>query len=545
MDNTSHRGKSLHVGLMDWPIYFRENLIIGDLNSQVAICTLWKKKEIVKEKVKSFSIIGNLYSKDGINYILRNLLANPKIRYVLFVGPDLSGSGRSFLDLMEYGVDSEHRIKRNGFQLQKEIDIDAIEILRKHIRVENLVEKAEETNFDIEEAIRLLRNELPVYLTEPQIFKESRPTCEIYPSERNAFLVRGDFIAEVWVKLLNIIGLYGQREKTEYSLEQQELIDVVSVISSEDPDNIFFVDYFPFKKEDLEGSKKDKKSNLQLLLPFICPVGEFYKEGDSSKLSARGHRHRIRCDSRPEGYYSKLITAFPVGTPADTSYTYGQRLIQFNGINQIANIIEKLKAVRHSRRAVAVLWDPTKDSKSQNPPCLDLIQFRIINNRVTMTAYFRSHDIFRAWPENAFALRKLQGIVAKEVGGLELDDLIIVSSSAHIYENKWAEAKEIVTNFHPRFLETARKKRDPRGSFYIYLKDKSIVANHYSSEGKLLNTFAGKSTKELRQQISPFISQVSHALYLGEELQKVEIASKFNLTYVQDGDISLSSLRKE
>ncbi len=494
---------------MDWPIYFKDNLIIGNLESKVAVCTLWKKKEIIKERTKDFSVIGNLYSKEGINYILRNLLANPKIRYVILTGPDLSGSGKTFLDLIKYGVNKQHCIKRNGFQLQKEIDLEAIEAFRKHVKVVDLIGKA---SVDLEETSKSLRDELPSHLREPLLFAESHPTCEVYPSERNAFILRGDFVAEVWVKLLDLISKFGQQGKTEYSINQKEILNVVSVLSNEDPDNIHFVDYFPFKKEDLEGKVKGTKSTniQQLLLPSVSLFREPYETG----------------------YYSKVLTALQ--TEAD--YTYGQRLMQFKGKDQLKSIIEKLKAVKYSRRALAVLWDPTVDSSSDNPPCLDLLQFRIINDIITLTAYFRSHDIFRAWPENAFALRKLQDAVAKEISSeLKLGELVIISHSAHIYEDNLRRAKTIVEKFLPEVSKTAKRIRDPRGNFYVYVKDKSLIfVNHYSNEGKLLNTFEGKTAKELKEQIYPFISQIEHALYLGAELQKAEMAIKLGLDYTQD-----------
>ncbi|HHT9153877.1 MAG TPA: hypothetical protein ACFYEM_10185, partial [Candidatus Hypogeohydataceae bacterium YC40] len=268
---------------MDWPIYFKDNLIIGNLESKVAVCTLWKKKEIIKERTKDFSVIGNLYSKEGINYILRNLLANPKIRYVILTGPDLSGSGKTFLDLIKYGVNKQHCIKRNGFQLQKEIDLEAIEAFRKHVKVVDLIGKA---SVDLEETSKSLRDELPSHLREPLLFAESHPTCEVYPSERNAFILRGDFVAEVWVKLLDLISKFGQQGKTEYSINQKEILNVVSVLSNEDPDNIHFVDYFPFKKEDLEGKVKGTKSTniQQLLLPSVSLFREPYETGYYSKV---------------------------------------------------------------------------------------------------------------------------------------------------------------------------------------------------------------------------------------------------------------------
>ena len=40
-----------------------------------------------------YSVIGNLYTTYGLNYLIRNVLANPRIRYIILPGPDLTGSG--------------------------------------------------------------------------------------------------------------------------------------------------------------------------------------------------------------------------------------------------------------------------------------------------------------------------------------------------------------------------------------------------------------------------------------------------------------------
>ena len=505
--------------IMKWPIYFKDNLIAGNIESNIAICTLWLKRDIVANEIDSqtYSVIGNLYSKDGINYLLRNIFANPKIRFIILAGFDRSESGKTLLNLKKYGIDENHVIKKSNFQLEKEIDISTIELFREKVELIDLIGKYRPD--EIKQHISKLSNNLPPFIDKPLIFPEPEMIFETYPSEEKAIVVRGNLVAEVWIKLLNIILKFGQYDKTQYTVEQKEIIDIVSVISKEDPDNIYFPNWLPFKRMELEGGKKEDLIG-QLSLDFGDFVGEkAYK-----------------------GYYAQVLTAYSL---PDLSYTYGQRLLKFEGINQIDDIISKLKQAKYSRRAVAILWNPVIDSKSENPPCLNLIQFRIAKDRLLMTAYFRSHDIYSAWPKNAFALRKLQNLIAVELNDVTLGELIIISHSAHIYGNNIDAAKEIVKMQYSKLEKRVSFEKDPRGSFAIRVENKEIIINHYSPDGKHIQTFLGKNAMELSIQIVSFVSLMSHAIYLGRELEKAKVALHTGVPYIQDEDIELGDITQQ
>jgi thymidylate synthase len=308
---------------------------------------------------------------------------------------------------------------------------------------------------------------------------------------------------------------FGHLEETEYSLKQKELLNVVAIISKEDPEKIKLPSWLPFSQQFLGG--KVKGNEYQMMLPIRDIItGEWMG-----------------------GYYAQVLT--PVEIP-DLSYTYGTRLFKYKDIDQIQSIIDKLRAVRFSRRAIAILWIPTEDYDSQHPPCLDLIQAKIRENKLFLTAYFRSHDIFGAWPQNIFALRKLQKYIAEQVNSVELGDLIVISQSAHIYQDSWEDAKRITAKYYPKYVKSARFERDPRGSFVMRIERPNIVVDHYTHEGEHINTFRGRRADTLIGRITPFISQLSHAVYLGSELQKAEFALKLNINYVQDIPFDLKQI---
>jgi thymidylate synthase len=111
-------------------------------------------------------------------------------------------------------------------------------------------------------------------------------------------------------------------------------------------------------------------------------------------------------------------------------YTYGERL---NKDNQIQYIIDSLKKNHSTRRAVAKTWIPEIDHHEQHVPCLQLVELLIRDNKLYMTAVFRSHDIGRAYVSNVYGLGTLQARIAKEVG-VGIGSLTTHSISAHIYE---------------------------------------------------------------------------------------------------------------
>ena len=461
-----------------WPLYFRDNLTFGDLDHPVAICSLWMKQARIAEALSpdSFSLLGNLYSKDGLNYLLRNVLARPMIRAILLCGPDLTQSGAALATLLRDGIDDQHRVLNDGAQIEPEIPRGAIDDFRANIRLLDL--RGVNDPAKIRDALAELNGSLPRGLfAEPHVFPRSTPAADEFPAEETGFIVRGERIVEVWVNLLAAILAFGRRDLTAYTVQQRELLDVVATIQSEDPEEFYLPDWVPLTREQLDA------------------------------------------------YYPQLLTSH---RPENIAYTYGERLFDFNGRDQVAEMIDALRETRYSRRAVAGLWDPARDARSVDPPCLNLVQARIRDGKLYLTAYFRSHDVFRAWLMNAFGLRTLQAQIAQRVGDCMIGDLVIVSQSAHIYADSWEAARTITRAREREFLKNPRLVRDPRGSFNIRVEGFQIRIDHYSPDGNLLATFSGGTARALQRELAFFVSRVDHAIYLGGELAKAEFALKNN-----------------
>ncbi len=476
----------------DWPLYFRDNLTLGKREHPAAVCCLWMKQARLAEALpdSSYSVLGNLYSKDGLNYLLRNVLARPTVRGIVICGPDLTHSGEALIKLSEQGVDERHRVAGDDAQIETEIPRQVIDEWRANVRIVDL--RGVNDSARVQEALAELDATLPhTPFAEPHVFPRHSPAADEFPAEETGFVVRGDRIVEVWVHLLAAILAFGRRDLTAYTVQQRELLDVVATIHDEESSDFDLPAWMPLTREQLDA------------------------------------------------YYPQLLTG---ERPANIAYTYGERLFDFNGRDQIAAMVEELRETRYSRRAVAGLWDPARDARSADPPCLNLIQARARDGKLYLTAYFRSHDVFRAWPMNAFALRRLQGEIAAQVGAnCMLGDLVIISQSAHIYADSWDAARRITTEHAREYLKNPRLIRDPRGSFNIRVEGFQIRVDHYSPEGNLLATFSGNTARALQRELAFFTSRVDHAIYLGMELEKAELALKNGWTFTQDQDLRPST----
>lgn len=133
-----------------------------------------------------------------------------------------------------------------------------------------------------------------------------------------------------------------------------------------------------------------------------------------------------------EEYADQLLN----GTPNDFSYTYHERLFEYdiNGvlINQVFKIIQRLKEQQNTRRAVAITWNPETDNKNHHVPCLQYLQFIVRKNRLNMVCLFRSEDMLQAFGPNAYGLVRLMEHVSTEVG-VPMGTYMHIVTVPHLY----------------------------------------------------------------------------------------------------------------
>lgn len=116
------------------------------------------------------------------------------------------------------------------------------------------------------------------------------------------------------------------------------------------------------------------------------------------------------------------------------SYTYGNRLRDYNGIDQIEKAISILRNDHHSRRAIIHTWKVGTDLGSKEIPCVQTLQFFIRNNRLNCVVYIRSNDILLAWGANAYGITRMMEYICCSLN-IYIGTLTTISASAHIYRS--------------------------------------------------------------------------------------------------------------
>ena len=123
-------------------------------------------------------------------------------------------------------------------------------------------------------------------------------------------------------------------------------------------------------------------------------------------------------------------------------YTYHNRITHYpvlnntGFINQIDFVIKELIRNPSSRRAVITVRDTAVDAFSDDPACLQHIQYFIRNNKLHCKVLFRSNDACKATFMNAFALIMLQKQIADELG-IEIGTYTHRANSFHCYEKDY------------------------------------------------------------------------------------------------------------
>lgn len=118
----------------------------------------------------------------------------------------------------------------------------------------------------------------------------------------------------------------------------------------------------------------------------------------------------------------------------DTDYTD-------KGIDQLKNLVEKLKTNPRDRRMIVSAWNPEKISEMALPPCHYSFQVTVIENKLNLMWNQRSVDTMLGLPFNIASYALLLYLLAKEAG-LKEGKLIGFLGDVHIYENHREGAME-------------------------------------------------------------------------------------------------------
>ncbi len=122
---------------------------------------------------------------------------------------------------------------------------------------------------------------------------------------------------------------------------------------------------------------------------------------------------------------------------------YGAQWRNWNneGIDQLAEVIDKLKNNPNDRRMIVSAWNVGKIAEMRLPPCHMMFQFYTANNKLSCMLYQRSCDMFLGVPFNIASYALLTMMVA-QVCGLEPGEFIHTLGDTHIYHNHFDQVRE-------------------------------------------------------------------------------------------------------
>ncbi len=113
-------------------------------------------------------------------------------------------------------------------------------------------------------------------------------------------------------------------------------------------------------------------------------------------------------------------------------------------IDQVANVIDKIKNDPNDRRLIVTAWNPGELDQMALPPCHMFFQFFVANSKLSLHMTQRSCDMFLGVPFNIASYALLLAMVA-QVTGLQAHECVLTLNDAHIYHEHFEAVKEQLT----------------------------------------------------------------------------------------------------
>ncbi len=484
------------------PLYFADRLTVINPHGTIGVVTLWSKVDYVIQrfreagvdldpKTSPIAVFGTLYG-NGLREMLRNLLYNPQIQTLLICGNDRSGSREELEKFFAMGLEQVEGALVRYKSPEPGMVIASARIYGTKRLIDDLVRPE---NFHVSPRIKWLGDPKEdgtlTILKEffqsrpPQFFQEiSRlqvplPEVEVqyFPSNPRAHVVVRESILEAWKEVLYLLTRFGRR--------------------------------VTLKKGD------------RLELQHVKVVVEKPRFEADDKLQA------VNLDPRKLRQYQKDILKGEIR--ADETYNYGHRLRTHFGLDTLTACVERLKEDQEDRKSYVALWDTRRDlTVKEGRPCLVSLFFRKFEGKLTLSATFRTHNAMDAYPLNLYGLMAIQGRVAERVG-LPPGAITVISHSLGLDPKELDRALMVIGK------RPFKVRLDPMGYFRITLDGQEILVEH-RFEDVTLKEYRGKKAERLQHEIARDValSDINHAIYLGRQLARAEMALKEGREFVQD-----------
>lgn len=152
------------------------------------------------------------------------------------------------------------------------------------------------------------------------------------------------------------------------------------------------------------------------------PYEKFKKSSDYQQETMEEYVQKIKNDANFSKKHGELG---PV---------YGAQWRNFNGVDQLMEVIRQIKQTPDSRRIILSAWNPKDLPEMALPPCHTFMQFYVVNGELSLQLYQRSGDIFLGIPFNIASYSLFLMMVA-QVTGLKPKTFVHTIGDAHIYSN--------------------------------------------------------------------------------------------------------------
>ena len=187
------------------------------------------------------------------------------------------------------------------------------------------------------------------------------------------------------------------------------------------------------------------------LLWFLDMKGK-ERASDEDLKTLNGTERTIWTDNAESDYWKPNVQF-----PGDLGRVYG---IQWRGwkspsgetVDQIAQLIEKIKKDPTDRRLIVTAWNPGELSDMALPPCHMFFQCFVANGKLSLHMVQRSCDMFLGVPFNIASYSLLLHMLARATG-LEPGEFVHTLQDAHIYHDHF-EAVEEQLSREPMALPT-------------------------------------------------------------------------------------------
>jgi len=142
------------------------------------------------------------------------------------------------------------------------------------------------------------------------------------------------------------------------------------------------------------------------------------------------------------------------GLAKNELYTYGQFITP-----QLQTIIDMLRKDGSGTNQATMSIGNENSPDQKDPPCLRVIDCRIMHGKLHFIIYFRSWDLFAGFPQNLGGLQRLKEYMADDIG-VDDGEMICSSKGLHLYDYQWPIAKARLNNILPEDCVVSEEEID-------------------------------------------------------------------------------------